>query len=382
MGGDYYLWLGSWVSPGNATDTNFELANGDAPNNTYEVTIDFTIPEVPYKAGGYLLNFYNMRMSAEGPAATSYIKILPTLQVTPETIVPGTDVSLKGTSFPKDDELTLFFDGKATSMRIETNDLGSFTATFTVNDTISGQHEFKATVPEVYNLEASASITVGPEITLEPDTLVVGNEVTISGRGFAASSSVSIIYDDETITSSPTTDTSGNFSYTFKVPQSGKPQHSLVAQDKTGNKATYGSETMMEGEAPMAPNPVQPRDARFGLIGSKVVKFEWTEVTDESGVIYTLEIARDLNFFPLEPGMRKTELSNTICMISIPPGTYYWRVRAIDRAGNEGPWALSPYPFRVGSLSLSYIIIGGLLLALILVFIVRAVTRRISDYNT
>jgi len=154
-----------------------------------------------------------------------------------------------------------------------------------------------------------------------------------------------------------------------------------VAQDKAGNKAIYGGQAMMEDQPPLAPNPIQPRAERFGLMGSKIVKFEWTPVADESGVTYTLEIARDLNFFPLEPGMRKTELTQTTSLISMPPGTYYWRVRAIDLAGNESPWSLSPYPFRVGFLSLPYLIIGGLLLALVLVFILRSAFRRISEYT-
>jgi hypothetical protein len=379
MGGDYYLWLGTWINE--PTDTNFELARGDAPNNAYEVTINFTIPELPYKSGGYMLSLYNAKINAEGTAATAYLKVLPTLQVVPKSIIPGTELTLKGTGFPAKDEVTLFFDGTDTKMPIETNSLGSFTLPFTVNDTISGKHQFKVTVPDLYNIEASASITVGPEITVEPDTLVVGSEVIISGRGFAASSSVSIIYDDETITSSPTTDTTGNFSYTFEVPQSSKPQHTLVAQDKAGNKATYGGDTMMEDQPPLAPDPVQPRGERFGMMGSKVVKFEWSEVTDESGVTYTLEIARDLNFFPLEPGMRKTELTKTNCLISMPPGTYYWRVRAVDLAGNESQWALSPYPFRIGFISLPYLIVGILLAALILVLILRTAFRRIREYT-
>jgi hypothetical protein len=363
------------------SDYNFKLAQVEVPPNTYEVTIDFTIPEIPYKTGGYLLCFYNTRVNAEGPAGTAYLKVLPTLQVTPTSLVPGTDVTLKGTGFTENDEVTLLFDGKDTGMPVETNELGSFTAVFTVNDTMSGKHQFKATVPDLYNIEAYASITVGPEIIIQPDTLVVGSDIIINGRGFAASSAISIIYDDETMTSSPTTDTGGNFSYTFKVPQSSKTEHTLVAQDKAGNKATYGGTAIMEGDAPMAPNPIQPRGERFGLMGSKVVKFEWTPVTDESGVTYTLEIARDLNFFPLEPGMRKTGLTTTASLVSMPPGTYYWRVRAIDRAGNESPWTLSPYPFRIGYLSLPYLIIGGLLLALVLVFIIRAAFRRISEYT-
>ncbi|MBM4452865.1 MAG: hypothetical protein FJ024_10410, partial [Chloroflexi bacterium] len=338
LGGDCYLWLGQWVTE--PTETNFQLAKVSAPHNSYEVMIDFTVPEVPYKVGNYTLTLYNTKVNAEGAAASFNFKILPSLQVSPKQVAPGDQVNLKGTGFTANQEILLTFDGKDTKQTLKTNGLGSFTTTFDVGNIMSGRHEFKASVPDTFGVESIASITVGPVITLQPNTLTVGEEVTVAGRGFAASSAISIIYDDNVITSSPTTDTTGSFSYAFKVPQSSKAEHTLIVTDKAGNKATYG--TAMESNPPPAPNPIQPRSDRFGWMGSKVVKFEWTEVSDESGVIYTLEIAKDLNFFPLEPGMRKTGLTKAVCLVSMPPGTYYWRVKAIDGAGNESPWTLSP----------------------------------------
>jgi hypothetical protein len=376
LGGDYYLWLGQWIAE--PDESNFLLAKGSAPPNTYEVVINFTVPEVPYKAGNYVLSFYSARLNAEGCAGSFNFKILPNLEASPKSVAPGDKVTLKGTGFTANTVIALAFDGKDTKQELKSNGIGSFTAAFTVPNTMNGRHEFKASAPDVFGVESASSLNVGPTITLQPDTLVVGNEVTVSGRGFAASSAVSIIYDDNVISDSPTTDTNGNFTFTFKVPQSSKAEHTLVTTDKAGNKASYGMP--LESKPPPTPNPIQPRGQRFGWLGSKVVKFEWVSVSDESGVIYTLEIARDLNFFPLEAGMRKTGLTNTSSLVNLPPGTYYWRVKAIDGAGNESPWTLSPYPFNVGFLSLSYLIGGGLLLVLILIFIIRAAFRRVSEY--
>lgn len=377
LGGDSYLWLGQWVEK--PTESNFQLAKVTAPPNTYEVVLNFTVPELPYNAGGYILTLWNSRVNAEGSAASFPFKILSSLQVSPKSVGPGTEVTLKGTGFVANADVTLTFDGKDTKQTLKANGLGSFTTTFNVGNIMSGRHEFKASTPDVYGVESIAGINVGPVITLQPETLTVGADVVLSGRGFAASSAISIIYDDDVLTSSPTTDTNGSFSYTFKVPQSSRAEHTLVATDKAGNKATYGMS--MEDRPPATPNPIQPRGQRFGWMGSKIVKFEWTDVTDESGVMYTLEIASDLNFFPLEPGMRKTGLTKTTCLVNMPPGTYYWRVRAIDGAGNESPWTLSPYPFQVGFLSLPYLIVGGLLLVLILILIIRAALRRVSEYT-
>jgi len=376
LGGDSYLWLGQWVEK--PDESNFQLAKATAPPNTYEVVLDFTVPELPYKAGGYSLTLWNARVNPEGSAATFSFKILPSLQATPKSAAPGDKIELKGTGFMANSDITLAFDGKDTKQALEANSLGSFATTFDLGNIMGGRHEFKASTPEAHGVEATSSVNVGPVITVQPATLTVGEQVTVTGRGFAASSAVSIVYDDDALANSPTTDTNGGFTYTFKVPQTSKAQHTLVATDKAGNKASYG--TAMEDKPPQAPNPIQPRGERFGFMGARTVKFQWTESSDESGVIYTLEIARDLNFFPLEPGMRKTGLTSTVCLVGIPPGTFYWRVRAIDGAGNESPWALSPYPFNVGFISLPYIIVGGLLLVLILVLIIRAAFRRISEY--
>jgi hypothetical protein len=64
----------------------------------------------------------------------------------------------------------------------------------------------------------------------------------------------------------------------------------------------------------------------------------------------------------------------------LEPGTYYWRVKAIDGAGNESDWALSPFPFQVGFFSVLYLVAGGIIFLIIFVFIVRAFFRRIGEY--
>ena len=228
-------------------------------------------------------------------------------------------------------------------------------------------------------MEAEASLKLVPYITLEPELPDVGTEATVTGRGFAANSQMSIEYDGTAVANSPTTDGNGSFTYTFKVPKGTASEHSVIATDKAGNKASLGG-LKLETEAPPAPTPIRPMSQRFGWFGSQMVSFAWNEVDDPSGITYTLEICDNLNFFPLAPGMRKTDLTSNSAVLKIDPGTYYWRVRAIDGAGNESPWTLSPYPFKIGLFSIAYLIIGIVLLILVIVFIVRAAFRRIHTY--
>ena len=354
------------------------LVAGKQTDKVSEITIHFIVPEAPYKAGGYLLSFYSQTVNPEGGAAySSLFKLEPNLETIPPSASPGSTVTIKGTGLGASDEIDLSLDGSAIDMDIETTSLGSFTAEFTVPDAIAGTHEFKAMPKSVFIDKLTASLEVIPRISLEPEFPEIGSELTVTGWGFAASSNVSIKYDGTMIASSPITDALGNFSYAFNVPETSESEHEIVVTDAAGNTTTWG--LPLEGEAPEAPTPVSPRGDRFGWFGSQVVVFAWLDVTDASGVTYTLEIADNLNFFPLAAGMRKTDLTQAACVVPLDPGTYYWRVKAIDGAGNESDWMLSPYPFKVGVFSVAYLIIGGLICLLVFLFIIRTFFRRVKE---
>ena len=351
---------------------------GSADTAVNEIELVFVVPEAPYKAGGYLLSFYCTSVNPEGGAAYSFVfKVEPNLETSPSSASPGATVTIKGTGLAADDDIDLSLDGNAIDMDIQTNELGSFTAEFTIPDAIAGTHEFKATPKRVFGTEVTASLKVVPGISLEPQLPEIGSEVTVTGCGFAASSNVSIKYDGIMMANSPQTDALGNFTYAFNVPETSETEHDIVVTDGAGNTATWG--LPLEGSPPEAPNTNSPR-VTGGWFGSQVVAFTWTDVDDPSGVSYILEIADNLNFFPLAAGMRKTDLTQPACIVTLDPGTYYWRVKAVDGAGNESLWTLSPYPFKVGLFSAAYLIIGGIICFLAFLFIIRAFSRRIKEF--
>jgi hypothetical protein len=78
--------------------------------------------------------------------------------------------------------------------------------------------------------------------------------------------------------------------------------------------------------------------------------------------------------------MKKTGLTQPTCTLPIKAGTYYWRVKAIDGAGNEGEWAISPYAFNVGFFSIWILVIGGVVCLLIFVLLIRAFFHRLREY--
>ncbi|OGN94857.1 MAG: hypothetical protein A2Z75_03425 [Chloroflexi bacterium RBG_13_50_10] len=351
------------------------IAKGETPRNTTQINATFTIPEAAYG-----VNYVQLLRSwrPEAPYGFSF-SVLPGIKVNPSSASSGSTVTINGTGFPaKNKEVKLSFDGNDVKQEIISSDLGSFAAQFTIPNTIAGKHEFKATVENLSIGDVAASVQVQPNISLSPEHPDIGAEVTMTGCGFASNSPVLIKYDDIIISSSPTTSSTGNFSHKFVIPESSKDNHVITATDKAGNVATFG--LPLEGEAPQSPNPISPAQERFGWFGAKPVAFTWSEASDPSGVTYTLEVDNDLRFFPLEPGLRKTGLTKPSCVVRLQPGTYYWRVKAIDGAGNESDWSLSPFPFQVGLFSIWYLVAGGFIFLIIFIFIVRAFFRRIGEY--
>jgi hypothetical protein len=116
-------------------------------------------------------------------------------------------------------------------------------------------------------------------------------------------------------------------------------------------------------------------------MGTQAVTFSWMPAKDDSGtVLYVVEIADNMNFFPLMPGMRRTNITDTSVTMNIEPGTYYWRVQAVDPSGNKSKWALSPYAFQVGLINIWLVIGASLVLLVIFIFLLRAFIQRVRGY--
>ncbi len=343
------------------------------PKNGYSVTDSFTIPEAQY--GNHYIQFWRYNRD---DAVNFQFTVRPKLEVMPQQAAPGTIIKVKGTGFPLDGEGTVTFDGKATTIQVAPGANGTFLADFIMPVTIAGDHKFVANSPKVFTDVLTAMVKVVPVITMEPKQPEIGAEVKITGAGFAAKSIMKLKYDNVSIANSPTTAEDGSFVYTFKVPDSSAKDHKITAEDGAGNSAVWS--LALEGKAPPKPTPMSPKNERFGWLGDQSVTFTWSAVTDLSGVTYTMEVAEDLNFFPLKPGMKKVGLTKPDCTLTVKPGTYYWRIKAIDGAGNEGEWAISPYPFFVGFFSTWMLVAGGLVCLLVFILLIRAFFRRLRDY--
>ena len=76
------------------------------------------------------------------------------------------------------------------------------------------------------------------EITLSQYSGAVGTNIIINGTGFAANSDVTIMWDFSEVLNETRTDSSGNFTSSFHVPEDANGQHLIAAIDAEGNMAT------------------------------------------------------------------------------------------------------------------------------------------------
>ncbi|MGA2159109.1 MAG: hypothetical protein WB588_02025 [Dehalococcoidia bacterium] len=375
LDGNYEVWFSK--SPTMADDpTAVRVAQGFNQRLQQSVSIDISVPEASSGT-----NYFHFIKAGRAEQMINFsFTVTPSLFLNDQQVGAGSSENVTGSGFSSDDDVTMYIDGVASSVTASTDDLGSFSVNLPIPTLGAGTHVIKATAKKLYNQDASVRFKIAASIKIEPAMPKVGDTATITGDGFAAASDVSIKYDDKVVANSPNSDNAGHFIYNFTVPDTSAARHIVTATDASGNVATW--ELPVESTPPSTPTPISPTSDRFGVMGSQPVTFTWTPATDESGgqVTYNLEVADNLNFFPLMPGMRRTNIADTQVTLNLDPGTYYWHIQAVDPSGNKGKWALSPYAFQVGLINMWLVVGASLVLLVIFILLLRAFIQRIRGY--
>ncbi len=114
------------------------------------------------------------------------------------------------------------------------------------------------------------------------------------------------------------------------------------ASDVAGNLEDAPAEAdalcAVDNVAPDKPTLVSPENNT--TVSTSTPTFKWTTVTDLSGVTYTLQVDNEDSFASpyvyYKTGITDNQHTSEN---TLADGTYYWRVRAVDGAGNLGEWA-------------------------------------------
>ncbi|MBA7599612.1 hypothetical protein ES703_06648 [subsurface metagenome] len=305
----------------------------------------------------------------------------------------NTTVTVSGTGFGRRQEVVIYFynAGLATAT---TSTEGSFDTTFTVPELGTDIYDVEVEDEDENTDSAKFTVTSDPSISPTPTPSPspapappisattasisasdgpVGASISIVGTGFEADGTVAIEYDDEEL-ATITANSDGMFIVAFEVPPSKYGDHTITLSDGTN---THELPFVVESTPPEVPSPLLPE---LGVSVKPPISFDWKDVDDESTpVTYTLQVATSTDFSAASIVLEKEELTESEytvtegeeSMLVAQETPYFWRIRAIDAASNEGDWT-GPGTFYIAEAFglpdwLLYVLIGlgGLLLFIV-----------------
>jgi hypothetical protein len=167
--------------------------------------------------------------------------------------------------------------------------------------------------------------------------------------------------------------------YTTRALDDGTYYWRVRAWDRAAppNKGNWSavSSFIIDTAAPAAPILISPNDG--AKTGDKTPEFKWSEVTDPSGeVTYVLQIADNSEFSSPEVETSAITGGSYTVTEKLDGGTHYWRVKAVDGAGNSSPWS-ETWSFKVTKAGgMWWIILMAVILAAALVAVATIVGRR------
>lgn len=266
-----------------------------------------------------------------GGIASTTFTISNSITISPTSGNVGDTIVVVGRGFAQNSLVTISYDGSSVVTvpgSVETNSLGSFSASFAAVASSAGTHTVRAA--DLFGNTATATFTVIRKITLSSRSGAPLVGITITGVGFAGLSGITLTWDGGPLTALPspiTTNATGYFLVILTVPLDTAGKHTVVATDGVGNTAsdTY----TISASIAVTPSGLSVGDelwvSGIGFSGSSTISITW------DGIQVSTE----------PPSISTDSIGGFTASFLIPPsrfGTH--RVVAVDQSGN---WSSSSY---------------------------------------
>jgi len=334
------------------------------------------------------------KLDAKGAESSLYevhdavFRVTAEISIDKSSGIAGDTVTMSGSKFAAYEKgITILFEDHAIVIDIKANSEGEWEESFQVPKMPAGEYSITAEGEQTSKEDTGElSFEIKPEFILSHDEGHVGMELTVTGRGFPAYEDVIILYDDSQVATAESND-QGVFEVSFSVPESKHGEHVVRATESTNNTADLdiSATFTMESNPPPIPEQISPADrGRLGFVSEVAPTFDWSEVSDESGIAYyNLKIATSADFATSSLIVSATGLTGTSYTLqeteALPLGTYYWIVQAVDDAENESDWSAN-HSFRVGLLPRWGFIATIAAAVVLLVLLIRALVIRRTIY--
>lgn len=148
------------------------------------------------------------------------------------------------------------------------------------------------------------------------------------------------LVDNDGDFSSPEVNRTGILANTFTAAAlaDGSYHWRVSGTDRAGNVGPWSTARSftVDTVAPAAPALLSPADGANILDTTPTL--DWADVSDPSGVTYRLQVDADAGFSSPATDVVGLADSELTLAAALPLGTFYWRVRSVDSAGN-GSWS-------------------------------------------
>lgn len=350
-----------------------------------------SIVRIPEVTGGT----HEVSVIVSGIEVSANFIVKPEITVYPTSGEAKSLINVSGTGFGDRAQVTLWFNNIQMASTVS-NAFGSFSRSLNVPDLGVGLYTIEVEgISNVANTRFTIIVTE-PEPTPEPEpepTPVpatvslsstdgfVGQGLVISGSGFKANGMIAINYDGEMVATT-NADSSGLFAASFTVPKSVYGAHIITASDGVSTKEIT---LLVESVPPPVPTTLSPE---AGANVKAPISFYWSPVVDNSQpVTYSLQVATSRGFTPTSMLVDREGISTNEYTISAQEqdeiikaeAPYYWRVKAVDGASNEGQWTQAAMFYVSGGFpgwALYTIIILGVIILVSLGYFLSMKTRR------
>ena len=302
------------------------------------------------------------------------------VRIKPGSGYVGDSITIDGCGFGGSESgITVTLDGSVVKSDIAANREGCWTTSLTIPASTGGSHFIDAYSASTTAADvADAKLAILSKMVIEPAEGYVGCDIVVNGTGFGADKELTIKYDNVAVVTKLVTDAKGNFQASLKAPKSLGGKHNVTAADAGG--ASASGVFTMETTPPSLPQIVSPKDGnRVGLFDRVAPTFEWAGVSDPSGVNYSLQVSSQSDF--VTTVLSKEDLVESKYTLTdseaLLRGKYYWRIKAVDGAGNDSGWT-TPILVKVGLMPLwAFILVVVVAVAFVtrLVFFLRSVRR-------
>lgn len=201
-----------------------------------DFTITFTIPEG-------CRGPYEVEADAGYTTVHTYFIVKPGLIVSPQQGLVGTNVTVEGKGFAKNEqaiELNYYLNDSYDTVerRIVADAKGSWETSFQIPPSPRGEHKLDAAGAEsrLYEVQdAIFEVTAG--LSLDKSSGIVGDNVTMTGSRFAADEKgIQILFDGEAAVTDIKANSKGEWEASFKVPEMPAGIHNITVEGEWTSK--------------------------------------------------------------------------------------------------------------------------------------------------